>query len=181
MTANPSFEANPSVGTPAGCYVKVAIGRGATCFVDSRVALHGRHALRMHVPAPDDTIAIDPFRLRLKAGKTYRFSVWGKARMAPALGPPRKRGFLRRLFSGPSPAPAPGPEPVRFAVTFPGVEAVPGEGGRAVRREFTLTDEWQQYVVSGTAKRDQKSRTKLALLTPGTAWFDLLEVVPVEE
>lgn len=80
LTVNPSWEDNPNVGTPEGCYANVPAG--ATIFVDARVARHGRHSLRITAPAPDAAPYIRPFPLQLKAGQEYRVSIWGKARDA---------------------------------------------------------------------------------------------------
>jgi len=77
LTVNPSYEHNPSVGTPAGCYARIP--PAATLFVDSRVARHGRHSLRMAAPANDKTPSISPFPVSLKGGRAYRVSIWAKA------------------------------------------------------------------------------------------------------
>ncbi len=77
-TVNPSWENNPNVGTPAGCYASV--GPGASLTVDSRVARHGRHSMRMTATAQDPRCSISPFPMSLKGGQEYRVSVWAKAK-----------------------------------------------------------------------------------------------------
>jgi len=77
LTVNPSYEWQPSVGTPAGCYA--GIPPGATFAVDSRVARHGRHSLRLRAPTDDAKPSISPFPVSLQAGKQYRVSLWAKA------------------------------------------------------------------------------------------------------
>jgi hypothetical protein len=96
LTNNPSYEYLPSVGTPEGCYA--SIGEGATYFVDSRVARHGRHSLRMIAPADDQTPSISPFPVNVEAGKEYRVSIWAKAktegvRLQVGLGEIRQEQF----------------------------------------------------------------------------------------
>jgi len=78
LTVNPSYESLPSVGTPAGCFAKA--GKGATHFVDSRVARHGRHSLRLIAPADGQTLRLTPYPVSLEAAKEYRVSLWAKAR-----------------------------------------------------------------------------------------------------
>ena len=79
LTVNPSWEVNPSVGTPAGNYASVP--PGAALFVDSRVARHGRHSLRLSAPDAEHTPGISHFPVRLKAGQRYRFSIWAKGKV----------------------------------------------------------------------------------------------------
>ncbi|MCK5806167.1 MAG: hypothetical protein KAI66_25270, partial [Lentisphaeria bacterium] len=78
MIVNPGFENNPSVGVPAGCYTTGSRDRGATCTVDSRVALEGTHSLRLHTPHADAGIRVKPFRPRIEPGAAYSFSFWAK-------------------------------------------------------------------------------------------------------
>ncbi len=79
LTVNPSFEDNPSAGTPEACYAHVGSGRGATYFVDARVARHGRHSVRLNVPSGSDELALALFPVEVGQDKSYRFSVWAKA------------------------------------------------------------------------------------------------------
>ena len=82
LVVNPSFEDNPSPGTPAACYARVGAGRGATYVVDPRLAVDGRHSLRLHAPRDGEGIGISPFYPRVTPGEAFRFSLW--ARAAPA-------------------------------------------------------------------------------------------------
>ncbi len=75
---NPSFEDNPSVGTPAGNYANIP--SPATSFIDSRVARHGRHSLRLTAPADDVTPSLSLFPIPVEEGKSYRISAWARAR-----------------------------------------------------------------------------------------------------
>ena len=78
LVENPSFEHTPNVGTPGGCCTTNGTGIGATYFVDSRTAVHGRHSLRLRAPK-GEVVGIVPVRFRLKAGRSYRVSIWGKS------------------------------------------------------------------------------------------------------
>jgi hypothetical protein len=79
LIVNPSFESNPSPGTPAGCYAEVGSGRGATYFVEPRVACHGRHSVRLVAPSDEQQMLLSPYAPRVIPGKSYRLSVWAKA------------------------------------------------------------------------------------------------------
>jgi len=78
LTRNPSFEELPQVGTADGQYA--SMGDGATAFADSRVARHGRHSLRLIAPTDDQLPRLSPFPVTLEEGRTYRLSLWAKAR-----------------------------------------------------------------------------------------------------
>ena len=60
-----------------GCGTTHGTGDGATYFVDPRVAVHGRHSLRLRAPT-GETAGIIPVRFALKAGRSYRVTIWGK-------------------------------------------------------------------------------------------------------
>jgi hypothetical protein len=77
LTVDPSFEQCASTGIPSAVYASSR--PGATHFVDSRVARHGRHSLRLIAPAAEEPARVSPFPVPLKAGVTYRASLWAKA------------------------------------------------------------------------------------------------------
>ena len=168
---NPSFEGNPNVGTPSGCYANVGAGRGATYFIDPRVARHGRHSLRMHTPAEDQGCVLSFFPFELKKGEAYRVSVWAKGRPLGASQAGGARGsgtFFRAARQGLA-RPEKGARPFampKFRLTFLG----------DVGRPFALTTEWREYALEGRADRDYpRASVVLAFQDPGTAWFDLLQ------
>jgi hypothetical protein len=78
VVVDPSWEQTPSVGTPSACYANIP--PGATCFVDSRLARHGRHSLRMTAAAADQLPSLTPFPVTLKGGQSYRVSIWAKGK-----------------------------------------------------------------------------------------------------
>lgn len=78
LVVDPSWESTPSVGTPSACYA--SIPGAATCFVDSRIARHGCHSLRMTAPTAQELPSLTPYPVSLKAGQAYRVSVWSRAK-----------------------------------------------------------------------------------------------------
>jgi hypothetical protein len=78
LVVDPSWENMASPGTPSACYA--SIPGAANCFVDSRVARHGRHSLRMTAPTPDELPSLTPFPIPVKAGQAYRVSIWAKGK-----------------------------------------------------------------------------------------------------
>jgi hypothetical protein len=180
LTLDPSFESNPSPGTPSACYANVGqgagSGRGATYFIDSRVARHGRHSLRMHLPTGREAVGISPYAPTIREGQGYTWSVWARAR--PPLSLPETRGFLSRFFPGKR---ARRPGPVTLEVRATGFQGEPNdtttenETSVLVKR-FPLTEQWQQCLVPGTATVGGRGWASFSVVTPGTAWLDLLEM-----
>ncbi len=78
LTVDPSFEFLPTVGVPSEFYADH--DAGTTAIVDSRVARHGRHSLRLTAPTDEQTPAVRRYPVRAAAGDTLRVSLWAKAR-----------------------------------------------------------------------------------------------------
>jgi len=78
VVVDPSWENMASPGTPSACYA--SIPGAANCFVDSRIARHGRHSLRMTAPTPEELPSLTPFPVAVKAGQAYRVSIWAKGK-----------------------------------------------------------------------------------------------------
>lgn len=152
---DPSFEWQYSVSgnVPASVYGRAGKDRGATYFIDSRTAYHGDHSLRLVTPARGAGAAVSFYPLPLQLGKSYIMTVWAKASEAS----------LRKLKKG---------EKMLFKLNL----------GNIRSEEFELTDKWTKYELSATytkaASEARYLNSSLELLTPGTAWFDLVEVVP---
>lgn len=139
----PSFETIPNPGNAAGFCTTHGTGRGATYFVDSRVARHGRHSLRLRAPA-EEHVGIIPIRFAVEKGVRYRVSVWAKA---------AKAGVKLTL----------------------GLDHV-----KPARKHFTLTADWKEYTMTGRAPADREvAEVFLQIDGPGTAWFDMLQAVPL--
>lgn len=152
---DPSFEWQYSVSgnVPASVYGRAGKDHGATYFIDSRTAYHGSHSLRLVTPAKGTGAAVSFYPLPLQLGKSYIMTVWAKASEAS----------LRKLKKG---------EKMLFKLNL----------GNIKSEEFELTDKWTKYELSATytkaASEARYLNSSLELLTPGTAWFDLVEVVP---
>jgi len=147
LVQNPSFELAANPGTPDGCYVGGAGGRGASAMVDPWVARHGLHSLRMITPADVSTFRYTSFWMPIQEGTRYRVSLWAKA---------DRPGTV-------------------FRVSF-------SDLGLAAR-ELELGTEWREYVLEAVAakSRERAGGVELHYPGPGTAWFDLLQVVPQAE
>lgn len=146
LTENPSWEACANVGTPDGCYVGVGKDVGASLFVDPRLAVHGRHSLRVTTPAEGEGVSILPFPLSVQGGRRYRLSIWAKG-LQDGL---RFRFGMNALDCG--------------------------------VRQFTASREWAEYTLEGVAAEDvSHAMLNLSLLSKGTIWFDLMQVVPVSD
>jgi len=169
LVLNSSFEMNPSNGVPSGCYARHNGDRGSTYFVDSRTAFHGNHSIRMTTPTREKGFALSFFPLRLKRGTSYTISVWAKALPKdPQFEPLEKRGFFKSLFSK--------KKKMETELTFRlGL-------GPLGTKDFVMDNKWTKYSFSVKSQEVQQRRNRnsptLELLSPGTAWFDLLEVVP---
>jgi len=169
LVLNSSFEMNPSIGVPSGCYARHNGDRGSTYFVDSRVAFHGNHSIRMTTPAQGKGFALSFFPVRLKSGTSYTISVWAKALPKdPQFEISERRGFIKSLFSK--------KEKKETGLTFKlGL-------GSLGTKDYIMDNEWRNYSFTVKSQELEQIRNRtsptLELLSHGTAWFDLLEVIP---
>lgn len=142
-TIDPSFEWDASASVPSALYASTGKGRGATYFVDDRVAYHGRRSIRLHTPRAGEGVILGPYSPRVDPLRSYRLSVWAKA--------------------------AEGPEPptLQLATSM----------GRTDSIRHELTTQWKRYSLDAMAVDGAAARAglRLSLVTPGTAWLDLLE------
>lgn len=169
LVLNSSFEMNPSIGVPSGCYARHRGDRGSTYFVDSRIAFHGNHSIRMTTPTEEKGFALSFFPVRLKKGAYYTISVWAKAMPKdPQFEPLERRGFFKRLFS-------------KKKKKETGLTFQLGLGSLGTK-DFIMSNEWRKYSFSVKSQELEQRRNRnsptLELLSPGTAWFDLLEILP---
>jgi len=161
IVLNPSYENNPSVGVPAGYYAKGRSEKGATYLVDSRTSVEGEHSLRITNPREYEGMKLKAYHVRLKKGKSYRFSIWAKA-LSSEFKNRNKPGFFKRIFKGWQKI-----KPLTFRVRI----------GNNVE-DFELTEDWQEYGFSlPTPGKDVKHSIHLELVGRGTAWFDLMQVI----
>ncbi len=161
IVANPSFEQIVSAGTPANCYIWNGEINGANCTIDPWVARHGRQSVRMTVPAEGSGVVTVPLLLKDPKTRTRELSMdpwpfWLKYKT----GTKYRASVWAR-------ADRPG---VQFRFTDGTLEGFP--------QTVALTTEWKRYEAEGVAKRDKSySGLGIQLLGPGTAWFDVFEVV----
>jgi len=164
MLVDPGFEYLPVPGVPSATYARIGKDRGATYFVDSRVAHSGGHSVRLVTPEDGAGISLSLFPVYLQYGHTYRFSLWAKA--APREDTWSGRGFFYRVFHKKPPPPS-------FTVTAPGL----------AEKTFPLTTEWKEYemFITPSDSSDPVVRTFVTFSqdTRGTAWFDDVSLVPV--
>jgi len=169
LVLNSSFEMNPSIGVPSGCYARHRGDRGSTYFIDSRTAFHGNHSIRMTTPTEEKGFALSFFPVQLKKGAKYIISVWAKALPKnPQFEPLERRGFLKFLFA-------------KKKKKETGLTFRLGLGSLGTK-DFIMDDKWTKYSFSVKSQKVQQRRNRntptLEFLSPGTAWFDLLEVLP---
>lgn len=165
LVLDPSFENTVGTGIPASCYARPQADRGATYFIDPRIAARGGHSLRMTAPSEGGGMKLSFHRIRIEPGQSYTMSI--QARSLPLMfRDVVKRSFFQKLCGcGPD---ASG-HPV-FSMSM---------GGTV--ESFMPGDEWQEYAFSSIPVPEygpnQVSPT-LSLDGKGTAWFDLIQVYP---
>ena len=152
LVVDPGFEDIANPGIPAACYITPGIDRGATFFLDGRVHQQGDHSIRLITPEEGKGARLSFFGLELDPDLSYTCSIWAKR--APGI-PSKKPGVMD------------------FTLSL-------GKGNEAW---FNLTEEWSEYSFSTAGIPVQPSlhrwtSPELQLNGAGTAWFDLLQVVP---
>ena len=98
MVLNPGFEEIYSTGVPSGSYARVRGDRGASFFVDSRVAYQGSHSLRLVTPEKNKGTGLSFFPVPTGGGNSYTVSVWAKARPVDPYWEAFEPNALKRLF-----------------------------------------------------------------------------------
>jgi hypothetical protein len=161
---DPSFENIAGTGVPASCYARVQEDKGATYFLDSRVAALGEHSLRLTTPSEGEGIKLSFFPISVNEKKSYTISVVAKALPLKYRDPGRKTFFQKICGCGPD-----GNDYPEFKLSFDDCEAY-----------FTPGQEWKEYSWSclPTELLNGRASVGLTLEGKGTAWFDLLQVFP---
>jgi len=168
LLLNSSFEENPSVGTPAGCYARLYGDRGATYFIDSRIALHGEHSLRLVTPRRGEGVTLAFFPFQFKKGNACCYSIWGRTTQQEPKPPQLDYGdFFRKLF----PWVRRDDDSMTFRMQL----------GLLNSEEFELTPEWKQYFITASEPDSGRNTGRvspiLSLTGQGKAWFDCMQVV----
>jgi hypothetical protein len=178
IALDPSFEMNQSVGVPSNCYINPRGDKGATYFIDSRVAYHGEHSIRLTCPTEDNGSVLKFYRQRLLQNKTYTLSIWAKALSSYKIEEmePRITGFWNRIRHF-------------FQKLFRKTNIQREEKRNVLRlriddkdEEFPLSQEWQKFSVR-TDMKDTKENTKIQnpfvqMTGVGVCWVDLMELIP---
>ena len=150
---NASFEAWVSAASPPD--VMANRSRGSTCFLDGRTAVNGRHSLRI--------TAADTKGVELTFNAVGQSGVFTGAKIQPA---DRYRVSIWAKADRPG---------IGLLLKMSNTDRADGE-------QFTLGTEWQEHSVVVTVKDDPENVIGPALDVsgPGTAWLDLLQIVPAE-
>jgi len=164
LTIDAGLEDVVMPGVPTYCYAKTYSERGATYFIDSRISFEGKHSLRANCPRENGGTFLKFYRISLKKNSTYTFSVMARAKKIHKIPP---RGFFKKFFA-------------LFKKkekwnTFKMTLAEKSE-------IFELTEEWKRYSITIPIKEvsdgSYLSSPRIQMIGKGTAWFDLLQVIP---
>jgi hypothetical protein len=161
-----SFEDDTGLGIPASCYASPGGDKGATYFTDTRTTARGERSLRMTTPSEGKGMRLSFYPERVEPMQSYSLSIQAKALPGKYRGI-EKVGFLRKIFRG---APS-GDDYPEFTLSM----------GGECHQDFTPGEEWQEYAFSCMPEfSDGKFSISpvLELNGKGTAWFDLLQLIP---
>ncbi len=155
------------MGIPSYCYANAGSDKGSTYFIDSRISFDGAHSLRLNTPTYGKGPLLKFFKVKMKYNVSYSFSIWAKA--APKLPQPQqKRGFFDKLFF-------PDKKIEKKAFIF---KMQIG----SQKTLFEISEKWEKYEIEimkkGKAGKKYNGYPKLELIGQGTAWFDLMEIIP---
>ena len=168
---NPSFEltgGGVGGGMPDGFYGTVKGDAAAAAFSDSRDSVHGLHSLRIHTPSAGNGQLFSHFMCPaslMRPDTEYELAVWA-----------RGKSFAVRTDANTE---------EDSPVLLLGFQEPAGQ-----MRNVTLTEEWTRYTVhiKSPPQGDEKwscyvGTPKVAweLVTPGVAFLDLLELVPLAD
>ncbi|MFO7896639.1 MAG: chitobiase/beta-hexosaminidase C-terminal domain-containing protein [Candidatus Cloacimonadales bacterium] len=163
LTYNGDFEEYFSPGVVAGFYASVRQEPGVTYFSDSSVAFSGRRSLRLHNPVANQGVRLRSFPVQLKANQSYILSIKARAKNATYTRS-KKLNFWQKLFGAETKEEA----AVTFRLALDSQQKI-----------FSLSADWQEFTLDIPAQPDSRKRViSLELLGKGTAWFDLMQVVP---
>ncbi len=166
LIMDPGFEEVVSPGIPASCYARPGHDKGATYFIDSRIAFTGEHSLRLNTPEKGAGIKLSFYRTSLPGRQTYTLSVYGATGQSS-----NNYEWHKKLFGKGSWQENP-EKPLVFQLS----------AGDITSEQFTLSEIWRKYEVRIDLTDEVSDSTKvipiLELLSKGTAWFDNLSVVP---
>jgi hypothetical protein len=167
LIVDPGFENSPVPGIPSACYAKSGKDRGATYFTDSRVSLQGSHSIRLTTPVKDKGVSLSFYPVLLKNNRSYSLSIWAKAKQSQVYAIWKGTNFIYRLFHRKQ---APDKQ-LQFTLSL---------GNKL--ENFTLNYDWKKYILNSWDIQLGKGNIHLCpgleLISKGTAWFELMELVP---
>jgi hypothetical protein len=160
MVVDPGFEHTSSPAIPSACYIGTGFDKGSTAFLDGREKYQGDHSLKLVTPSAGGGLQLSFFGLELDPDCSYTVSVYGK--MAPDRLQDEKGCNCGGRKAENS-----------FDLSL----------GRGEPESFVLTENWKQYSFCTSGRTMQPSLARwyfpgLTLNSRGTAWFDVLQVVP---
>lgn len=149
LIIDPGFEDLSTPGIPSACYAWNLGDRGATFFTDSRESVEGDHSIRLITPKQYESVRLRFFPVAVKGGTTYYLSIWAKGNNNNTLNPGKSQYFELAL------------------------------NGFGTKR-FELTNQWKQYIygvyVPYYENTPKKLNITLTMSTPGTGWFDMVQM-----
>lgn len=170
IAVDPGFEDHSIPAVPASCYVNPGRDPGATFFLDGREYQQGDHSIRLVTPTTGGGVSLSFFGLELDPERSYTCSVWAKASYNN-LPEEKRRAYASKEMEN------------TFVLGLGKLGGEEEKGRRGAVERFVLSGEWQQYSFTTAGRNIQPSLARwyspqLKLDGRGTAWFDVLEVVP---
>lgn len=159
---DPSFELSPVAGIPMACYARPNNDRGATYFTDTRVSFHEMHSLRLTAPDDDQGMNLSFYSVKVPANRSYTLSVMAMAKNKSVID--KNKGFFYNLFHKKE------DQHIKFALRL----------NSAIQEKFNLSQMWEKYQISGIIPGNNLTSVSpsLQLLSRGTAWLDMLQLIP---
>lgn len=154
LMVNPSFEVSAEAGEMIGGSGGAG-GNGATLLPETRFAFDGETSLRLNNPYPNAGAVRRLFPIDNESDRTYILSVWAKA---------DKRSIELNKSRD---------QKMKFKLAL----------GSLGENEFELTSDWKKYEVICPPQEYKRTHHggvsgSIALLSEGTAWFDLVQITP---
>jgi hypothetical protein len=163
LAYNGDFEEYFSPGVVAGFYASVRDEPGVTYFADSQISFSGRHSLRLHNPTAAEGVRLRSFPVQLEADQSYILSIKARTKN-PTYTRTKKLNFWQKLWGTAEVVESPN----TFRLALDSQEKI-----------FPLKENWQEFTLDIPAQPDSRKRViSLEFLGQGTAWFDLMQVVP---
>jgi len=163
LVYNGDFERSFSPGIIAGFYASPRKEYGVTYFSDSLEKFSGRHSMKINNPIAKQGLRLRTYPVKLQPEQNYILTINAKTDNDFYIET-RDLNFWQKLFGADKKV----NKPNTFRLACDGNEKV-----------FELSKEWREYSIDIPAKNFSRRKViSLEFLGEGTAWFDLLQVVP---